>query len=1246
MRIVLLVLLVLLVETAWADDPPTLNKTKPPYERLLTGEDANTAATLDKRIAELAGNDKYAEAVKAAEELAALRTRVQGEDHWQIRDARLLVRLFKGMETLPEAEREKIREADQANNQGAMYFSQRKYADAQPLFVKALTIRRKVLGEDSLQTAVSYDNLASNLDAQGKHAEAQPLFEKALAIYRRTPGEEHPHTATCYHNLASNLTAQGRHAEAQPLFEKALASQRRVLGEEHLETALAYCHLAVNLQTQGKLTEAQPFLEQALAISRKIFGEEHFDTATPYDNLANNLYSQGKYAEAQPLLEKALAIRRKLLGEEHPYTVAAFTNLAATLQAQGKYAEAQPLYEKSLTLRRKTLGEQHPATAQGYNNLANNLHEQGMYAEAQMLYEKSLTILRKVRGEDHTDTATGYNNLAMNLNAQGKYAEAQPLYQKALGIRRTALGEEHPDTATGYNNLASILISQGKYAEAQPLCERTLAIRRKVQGEEHPLTATGYNNLAMNLNAQGKFAEAQPLFDKALAIFRKVLGDESPSTATGHINLALNLHAQGKYAEAQPLYEKALTLRRKTLGEEHPNTAEGYNNLALNLHAQARYAEAQPLFDKALAISRKVLGEEHPLTATSYSNLALNLHAQGKFAEAQPLFEKALAIKRRVLGEEHPQTAGSAYNLAFNLNAQGKTAEALRTLDEASRSYECSRLISARGLERSVATGSRSPYSLTAALLARQGRFAEAWENLEHDLARGLLDEQMERRASTLTADERSQQARLSDRLVAIRARNFYLLTHTPRSKAEQAELEDLSSERRRLESDLADLAVGSSKREVAALGEVRKALPVDTAFVTWVDVFNNGTEEHWGCVVRSTGDPVWERLPGTGPQNTWTRQDNELPWRLRVALIGDRTTAPASAAEVAALARDLDAQRLAPLEKHLKGVKSLYVVPVRRMSGVPVEVLTERYRISYVPSATYLVRLNARPRPTGERVLALGDPRLTSTRANPSLPLAPLPPGGLLVTQVVPTGNAAAARIVPDDVLLAYAGVDLQNVEQLPKLIAEMANEKTVEVTVWRDGKTAVRQVAAGRLGVVLHKDPAPRALAAKREADQLLASVRGGDWKELPGTRVELARLTDLFGKDKVTILADVGATEPALDALRIADRLKDFRYLHFATHGEANHVSAFESRLILVQDAAARETGPAARWSADAGRPVDRARGAGVLEPGRRTGNAVGLRIGAGPCWRGRWPARVRASISDGRQPLGVPESVEGR
>ena len=62
--------------------------------------------------------------------------------------------------------------------------------------------------------------MAGNLHSQGRFAQAEPLFEKALEIHRRLLTDNHPSTATSYNNVAGNLGSQGKFAQAEPLFEK------------------------------------------------------------------------------------------------------------------------------------------------------------------------------------------------------------------------------------------------------------------------------------------------------------------------------------------------------------------------------------------------------------------------------------------------------------------------------------------------------------------------------------------------------------------------------------------------------------------------------------------------------------------------------------------------------------------------------------------------------------------------------------------------------------------------------------------------------------------------------------------------------------------------------------------------------------------------------------------------------------------------------------------------------------------
>nr|WP_164689287.1 tetratricopeptide repeat protein [Herpetosiphon llansteffanensis] len=293
-------------------------------------------------------------------------------------------------------------------------------------------------------------------DLRGAYAEAQPLYERALAITEAVLGAEHPDTAGSVNNLAFVLAQQGRYGEAQGLFERALAIREAVLGAEHPDTAQSVNNLAGVLERQGRYGEAQPLLERALAVREAVLGAEHPDTASSVNNLAGVLVRQGRYLEAQPLFERALAIYEAVLGAEHPDTAMSVNNLALVLVRQGRYLEAQPLYERALAIHEAVLGAEHPATAMSVNNLAGVLDRQGRYLEAQPLYERALAITEAVLGAEHPNTATSVNNLASVLESQGQYAEAQPLYERALAIYEAVLGADHPDTQIIRANLVSL----------------------------------------------------------------------------------------------------------------------------------------------------------------------------------------------------------------------------------------------------------------------------------------------------------------------------------------------------------------------------------------------------------------------------------------------------------------------------------------------------------------------------------------------------------------------------------------------------------------------------------------------------------------------------------------------------------------------------------------------------------------------------------------------------------------------
>ena len=239
------------------------------------------------------------------------------------------------------------------------------------------------------------DWLGSALEWAGQYAEAEPLFKRALVIREKALGPEHPDIAMSLNKLASVYQDQGKYVEAELFFKRALAIREKVLGPERPDTAMSLNGLAAVYYDQGKYVEAEPLFERALAICEKALGPEHPETAANLNGLAVVYRDQGKYVEAEPLFKRALAIREKALGPEHPDTADSLHGLARLYRDQGKYVEAEPLFERALAIREKALGPEHPDTAACLENYAGLMRKLNRENEATKLEARAKKIREK-----------------------------------------------------------------------------------------------------------------------------------------------------------------------------------------------------------------------------------------------------------------------------------------------------------------------------------------------------------------------------------------------------------------------------------------------------------------------------------------------------------------------------------------------------------------------------------------------------------------------------------------------------------------------------------------------------------------------------------------------------------------------------------------------------------------------------------------------------------------------------------
>jgi CHAT domain-containing protein/Tfp pilus assembly protein PilF len=627
--------------------------------REVRGEQHSETLQLGQALAERYEQQaNFPAAKKHRQQLLSTLTRLHGRDHWEVTDARLALEHVERLAQMAPADRRRLTQLEQLNDQMDQLYQQGKIREAFALAQKALEICKQVLGERHPDYAIGLINVAKLHWAQGEYAQAVPLYRQALEVRKQVLGQRHPAYARSLNNLATLYYAQGEYAEAEPLFR------------------------------------------QAQDLRKQVLGERHPDYAETLSNLADLYHSQGKYAQAVPLYRQALQIRKQVLGERHPDYAASLNNLAALYREQGEYAKAEPLFRQALEIHKQVLGPRHPSYAASLNNLAALYREQGEYAKAEPLLRQARDLSKQVLGERHPEYSFSLNNLAALYQDQGDYAQAEPLYRQALDIIKQALGERHPHYATSLNNLATLYQAQGEYTQAETLFRQARDVIKQALGERHPLYASSLMNLAALYKLQEEYAKAEPLYRQARDLIKPVRGERHPSYSSSLNNLAELYHDLGEYAQAEPLYRQALDLDKQVLGERHPASATSLNNLAALYKDQGKYAQAEPLYRLALEIRKQVLGTCHPLYAASLNNLAGLYKDQGEYAQAESLYRQAIAAMRQRPDESPvefkqltavdlralPDTVSTLANYCALLEQRlgpRPTAEQLRVADEA-----------------------------------------------------------------------------------------------------------------------------------------------------------------------------------------------------------------------------------------------------------------------------------------------------------------------------------------------------------------------------------------------------------------------------------------------------------------------------------------------------------------------------------------------------------------------------------
>lgn len=931
----------------------------------------------------------------------------------------------------------------------------------------------------------------------------------------------------------------------------------------------------------GQLDEASMELDQAEQSAIALFGKPSLTWVEVRLRQARCHWTRRQRQAAYDALGEVVAVQTKQLGTRHPAIAATQDRWGEWLALEGQYRPALEHYLAALEIRQACLGPRHADTAVSHNRLAIPLFHLSRYQESEQHFRRALLIFTDTRGGQSLEVAATQTQLADCLRAQGRFDEADPLLRLALKSFQKVAPEPSPETATCYNVLGLNLLVQGRAGEAETAFRKSIGLWQRLAQQPTSALATPINNLANALASQGRYQEANTDYAEVLTLLSGTVSEQHPSYATASNNLANNLIRQGRYSEAQPHFEHCLKVRKATLGDDHPDTGQAHFNLGVNLNHRGRSDEALKQLERAVEILEKRL-HGHPDTALGFRELGLSLESRGESAKAESFLRRALEVHRETWGEGHPDTAHSYALLARHQADQGQQTLAEPLWLAAAQSFEQARQrIAFTGIGRAARSAEYSPLEPLAVLLARKKQPTAAWDMLERNLARGLLDDLVTRQSQRLSDEDRRQQRALTTQLQQVQVRLAALSGGASAAGESKAQLRERES---RLLVELAEFEQKLLEQSSVPAGhsarveDIQKVLAADEALIGWIDL--PGREhsqrpegEHWAVVLRNGGEPHWVNL--VSDDRPWSSEDDdELGAELANSLANaaERATAP-SETSLKKLISDLRQQRLEPLREALgandgsPAVRKLIVLPSASLRGVPVELLVaETWEVSYAPSATVLAWLRSKanqPVSPGQW-LGVGDPVFAPE------PVVQAPRSGLQITQVSPPGKAGLAGLKAGDILLSYADTPLKELADLLQAQKGLkADVTTVAVEFWRDSKRQNVNVGVGKLGVSIIAYQASVGAAESRAISPL--QFLKDQFARLPGTRLELQAISAGRGARvaKTELLLGSDASEQRLAQLTAQGVLRNFRWLHFATHGVPDSEQPLRSRLILARD-----------------------------------------------------------------------------
>jgi CHAT domain-containing protein/tetratricopeptide (TPR) repeat protein len=350
---------------------------------------------------------------------------------------------------------------------------------------------------------------------------------------------------------------------------------------------------------------------------------------------------------------------------DRPGEAEAINDLAAVTHRLGKQKQAVDLYREAVARWQELHRPEREMAA--WNDLGLTEWEMSELPAADDAFAHALDLARRL--ELPYPQADVRNNQCLILHAKGDVQAALACYREALELYR-GLGEAK-DEANALNNLGFAEFGLGEPQPAEESYQQALAIRREIG--DRAGEAQALNNLAVLHRGLGEIDEALKAYGEAREILATL--DDRRQEATTLNNLGVVYSVLGESERAQAYLAQALALRHAV--EDRRGEIVTLNNLGWLERKSGAAEKAALLHSQALELARATHDARNEGISRSYLGEAEAAAGPGAetVAEALAEFDQALALHRQT--GDRANEAITLHRKGEALAAAGKPAEAL-----------------------------------------------------------------------------------------------------------------------------------------------------------------------------------------------------------------------------------------------------------------------------------------------------------------------------------------------------------------------------------------------------------------------------------------------------------------------------------------------------------------------------------------------------------------------------------------